>query len=275
MSRLRRNSISLGIGKSEVYAVSRNTAHTPTALQISDYLSGAALSTTENWARLLEATLTRAGGKQGGNVELTVSDAWARYFALDVPTGVDSVATLRALAANRFETLFGTGTKGWRLEADWKASGHVLVCALPENLVSAAQSLQDSGAWRVRSIQPYAIRVLSHVRLQAPEDCWICCFASHGVTAILVNAGEVCHARRFSFAEAPSTEAVQMQLVAEMLRLGLSSPKHMCVAGMLPEIPAGGRIGKLKLSVLQLPEALNEQFAVTEGEYLAKLGILV
>lgn len=272
MSRLRPKHFSLGIGAEDIAIADVAESRLLTTLPLLDYLTGANSPATADWTALIEAVLAQTGEAKGGELTWTVSDAWVRYFMLSVPGGVGSLAELQALAAGRFESLFGTPPTGWQLVADWQASGNIMICALPERLVEVAHTLEQTGTWRIRSIQPYTMRLFNQFQAQIPADCWLCGFAPHGVVAVLLEAGAVRHVRRFLFDGELDAEVVQTHLIGEMFRLGVTEPRCMCTVGMLPEMPTNGRVGKLKLVVPQSPKALIFQPATTEAAALAQLG---
>lgn len=274
MSRSRRNQVSLGIAGDAICVMDANQMQALTSLPLADYLPGAAAPASADWAHLLDAALAQTGELQGGELSITLADAWVRYFMLNVPGGTSNLFELQALALDRFESLFGMLPKGWRLEADWQAQGQILVCAVPDRLLEVARTLNQAGAWRVRSIQPYALRLFNHYHAHIPADGWLCCFTADSVLALLLVRGAVWHVRRFLFKEVPDAESVQAQLVAEMLRLGYSVERSMCAVGVLPEMPTNGRVGKLKLILPHQNKMPLIQPGEPEAPYLAALGAL-
>ncbi|MDP5239619.1 hypothetical protein Q9Q94_08765 [Uliginosibacterium sp. 31-16] len=275
MSRLRHKRFSLGVGSDDLSVVDAASMRLLTSLPLAEYLPGAASPATADWTPSIEAVLAQANVPEGGDLTLTVADAWARYFMLTVPAGVGSLSELRMLAAGRFETLFGTAPEGWQLAADWKASGRTLVCALPARLVEVVQVVAEASNWRVRSIQPYALRLLELFHKQVPDACWLCCFASRGMVALLVSGGEVQHVRRFPFAKAPDAAALSAMLEAEVLRAGLEMPTQLCALGVLPEMPVDGRVGSMRLVLPQGPKLARARPGQTsESVSLAMQGAL-
>lgn len=275
MSRLRHKRFSLGIGGGSMAIVDASTLRMITSLPLAEYLPGAASPAMADWAPSIEALLAQANMPDGGDLTLTVSDAWTRYFILSVPAGVGSLDELRMLAAGRFEALFGTTTEGWQLEADWKSSGRILVCAMPTRLIDVAHLVTEASNWRVRSIQSHALRLLNLFHSQIPDDCWICCFALRGIVAMLLADGEVQHVRRFPFADTPIAEGLDVMLESEALRAGLSMPTQLCVLGIVPEMPASGRIGSMSLVQAQGPKVVRARSGKTaESHSLALQGAL-
>ncbi|GAB2894551.1 hypothetical protein GCM10027046_24520 [Uliginosibacterium flavum] len=257
MSRLRHKRFSIGVGGDDMAVVDAASMRLLTALPLAEYLPGAASPATADWTPSLEALLAQGGVPDSAELVLTVSDAWTRYFMLVIPAGVGSLAELRMLAAGRFETLFGTPADGWELSADWKSTGRVLVCAMPARLVEVAHVIAEASHWRLRSIQPHALRLLNTFQTQIPDECWLCCFAARAVVAMLITGGEVQHVRRFPFAKAPTAEALNEMLEAEVLRAGLDMPAQLCALGMLPELPADARVGSMRLVQAKGPKIVR------------------
>ena len=111
----RRKLFSLGIGLKDMSVVDAHSQRLITALPLAEYLPGAATPATADWAPSIDAVLAQTNMPSGGDMVLTISDAWVRYFMLDIPEGVGNMAELHALAAGRFESLFGSSPEGWKL----------------------------------------------------------------------------------------------------------------------------------------------------------------
>ena len=98
----RRKLFSLGIGLKDMSVVDAHSQRLITALPLAEYLPGAATPATADWAPSIDAVLAQTNMPSGGDMVLTISDAWVRYFMLDIPEGVGNMAELHALAAGRF-----------------------------------------------------------------------------------------------------------------------------------------------------------------------------
>lgn len=273
MSRLRRKLFSLGVGADDMSVVDVDSLRLLTSLPLTEYLPGAASPAAADWAPSVEAVLAQANVAEGGDVVMTVSDSWARYFMLNIPEGVGSLAELHMLAASRFETLFGQPVEGWQLDADWKASGNLLVTGIPARMAEVAKLVTETGPWRVRSVLPFSLRLQQVFHAQIPDECWLCCFGGRGVVALLVSDGEFAHVRRFPFVKVPGTEEINNMLQAEILRIGKATPPELCALGMLPELPASSRVGDMRLVVAQGPKAVRARPGQTaESVGLAMFG---
>lgn len=247
MSRSRRKQFALGLGSEEMSLVDLATRRALTSLPLAAYVPGAAHAASADWEPSIASLVAQANLAGGADLQVTVADDWARYWMYAIPEGVSNVAELQALAGARFETLFGTSPDGWQLMADWKAAGSVLVCALPERLLAALQTQAVPKGWRVRSIQPSAIRLLSTWQRRIPDECWVACYGRHGLLLLRVSQGEIAHVRRHPFTEPCDEHRLGFLLEAEMLRLGLDAPAVLCVLGMAPAFAPDVRIAGMRL----------------------------
>ena len=274
MSRSRHKLHSLGVGFDDLSVVDAGNMRLMTSLPLAQYLPGAASPTTADWAPALDAALAQAEVPETGDLSLTVSDAWTRYFMLNIPVGVGSLAELRMLAEARFESLYGVAPEGWHLAADWKPAGRVLVCALPERLLQVARDLGASGKGRqVRSIQPHALRLVRIFHKQISDDCWLGCFSARSLVALRISGGEVVHVRRFPLSQLPAADELGAMLEGESLRAGLEMPAALCVLGMLPELAQGERVCGMQVALAQGHKVLRGRPGQTsESVHLAMQG---
>ncbi|KAF7598753.1 MAG: hypothetical protein CGU28_14550 [Candidatus Dactylopiibacterium carminicum] len=252
MSRSRRKLYSLGLGALDMTLLDVERKRLQPTLPLAEYLPGAGAPASADWGPAISAVLAQAHKTQdSGDLMLTVSDAWARYWMLSVPEGIGSLEELRALARARFEALFGTPADGWTLMAEWRTRGQVLVCALPERLLAACETLGEEGVWRVVSVQPHAIRLMNSHRARIPDDAWVCCFGAQGMLALLLQGGAVQYVRRFRYQRVPEADELMDMLDGEILRAGTDTPMKLCALGILPEVAHGTRIRDMKLVLPQ------------------------
>lgn len=247
MSRSRRKSFSLGLGAEDMTVVDLATRRPLTSLPLAAYVPGVAHIAHADWQPLIAALVAQADLADGADLQVTVSDVWSRSWMFSVPVGVNTLDELQALAAARFEALFGIAPEGWQLMADWKASGDIMACALPMRLLEALQSEAGQKGWRVRSIQPSLVRLLGAWMKQIPDDAWVACYGLHSMTLVRVAEGEVRHIRRHPFLVPPDASVLQSLVEVEMLRLGQVAPEALCVLGMTPSFDAGVKVAGMRL----------------------------
>lgn len=248
MSRSRRKSFSLGLGAEDMTVVDLATRRPLTSLPLAAYVPGVAHIAHADWQPLIAALVAQADLAEGADLQVTVSDVWSRYWMFSVPAGVNTLDELQALAAARFETLFGIAPEGWQLMADWKASGDIMACALPVRLIEALQTEAEQKGWRVRSIQPSLVRLLGAWMKQIPDEAWVACYGRHSLTLLRVAEGEVCHVRRHPFAAPPDASNLQALLEVEMLRLGHMPPETLCVLGMAPSFDTVVKVAGMRVN---------------------------
>ncbi len=253
MSRSRHKQYGLGLGCKEMTVVDLASRRPLTTLPLDAYVPGVAHAVSADWQPSVAALAAQLELKGGADLQVTVADEWARYWIFVVPEGVGRLEELQALAAARFESLFGVSAQGWRMLADWRATGPTLVCALPEKLVSSLQMVELKGG-RVRSIQPSAIRLIGAFSRQIPDDCWVAVYGRHGVLLARVSQGEVVHVRRHPLSKVIDVERLEALLEAETLRMGGEIPPVLCVLGIEPPLQAGVPIAGMRLLLLQQNE---------------------
>lgn len=240
MSRWRRSTYSLGVGSRDMAVV--DVADTParivSMLPLADYLPGADSPETANWEPSMATVMaqTEPEIKGGGNLHVTISDDWARYWMLTPPKGIRSLAELRALAESRFEQLYGTPLAGWTMDADWSTRGGVLACALPTGLLDSMRQVCAKHNWSILSIVPQATRLINARRARIGAHGWVCSFSTHTFLALLLDGGQLLHARQFRFETLPSIEEVFTRLETELLRIGRDMPPEVCFLGKTPDL---------------------------------------
>ncbi|PLK47602.1 hypothetical protein C0V76_16610 [Uliginosibacterium sp. TH139] len=241
------------MGCKEMTVVDLASRRPLTSLPLDAYVPGVAHAVSADWGPSIAALAAQIGQGSGADLQVTVADEWARYWIFIVPEGVSRLEELQALAATRFEALFGVSMQGWCMLADWRATGAILVCALPEKLVNALQAAGLKG-WRVRSIQPSAVRLLGAFARQIPDECWVAVYGRHGVLLARVAEGEVVHVRRHPLSKVVDVERLEDLLEAEILRLGGEAPPVLCVLGIEPPLEPDSKLAGMRLLMLQQNE---------------------
>lgn len=83
-------------------------------------------------------------GTQRARVPLrvTLSDDLVHWWLVSTSSGTASLRELERYAELRHDELFGHSLTGWRMRADWRASGWSVCCAVPEPAVQCVSSLK-------------------------------------------------------------------------------------------------------------------------------------
>ncbi|MEC5386915.1 hypothetical protein VVD49_14365 [Uliginosibacterium sp. H3] len=236
LRKLGKRRLGMGVGAGEmliVDGVSAQGAHVSSMLPLRDYLPGASSPETAIWEPAVSTALAQAG-KISGNLQISVSDDWVRYWMVTPPAGLGSLAELRALAANRFEQLFGAPAESWHIEADWGDDRAMLACALPKSLIAALGEVSRQHDCTLGSIVPEAVRLINRDAGSLGDDGWVCSFGTHSFLALLRVGGRLLSARQFRFDLLPTLPEVLARLETEALRMGLDMPQSIFLLGDAP-----------------------------------------
>jgi hypothetical protein len=228
----------MGVGAGEMVIIDRISAeggHVSSMLPLRDYLPGASSPETAIWEPAVSTALAQAG-KVSGNLQVSVSDDWVRYWMVTPPAGLGSLAELRALAANRFEQLFGAAADTWHIEADWSDDKPMLACALPKSLIKALGEMCSQNNCSLGSVVPEAVRLINRDAGSLGDDGWVCSFGTHSFLALLRTEGRLVAARQFRFDLLPTLPEVLARLETEALRMGVDMPKEIFFLGDAPPL---------------------------------------
>jgi len=119
----------------------------------------------------------------GSRVEVIIADAWARYWLVDPPTNVASLAELKTCCEARFEHLFGDAVTDWQVIADWQAANTFLAAAIPAWLLNGLMNVCRQHDVKLGSCVPLFIQYWNHLNSRLPTDLWLC--TEHAGTLIL------------------------------------------------------------------------------------------
>ncbi|MDB5814666.1 MAG: hypothetical protein JWN23_1783 [Rhodocyclales bacterium] len=238
MSRWLGKNLGMGVGAGEMLIVGdidSRGAHVSSMLPLREYLPGASSPETAIWEPAVSTALAQAG-KVSGRLQVSVSDDWVRYWMVTPPAGLGSLAELRALAANRFEQLFGSAAESWYIEADWHDDRAMLACALPKSLTTALGEVSRQNSCTLGSVVPEAVRLINRDAASLGNDGWICSFGAHSFLALLRSDGRLLSARQFHFDLQPSLPEVLARLETEALRMGVDMPQKVFLLGDAPPL---------------------------------------
>ena len=238
MSRWPVKNLGMGVGAGEMLIVddiSSKGAHVSSMLPLRDYLPGASSPETAIWEPAISTAMAQAG-KISGRLQVSISDDWVRYWTVMPPAGLGSLDELRALAANRFEQLFGAAAESWNIEADWHDDRAILACALPKSLTTALNEVSRQNGCALGSIVPEAVRLINRDASSLGNDGWVCSFGAHSFLALLRSEGRLLSARQFRFDLLPSMPEVLARLETEALRMGVDMPPNVFLLGDAPPL---------------------------------------
>lgn len=223
MSPWLRERTSLGIGTASVACACRDADRLECralGLQVEGEATDKARRLAEGWAELLEEhrglPLRRRSPKR-----VMVADGMARYWMMQAPRGVASLAELRASAEARCAQLLGPGP-GWQVAGDWDATRPFLCAAIPGWIHEGARRAFGPGV-EIRLALPTALRL---ARPLVSNDAWVC-LTMPGSTSVLSIAKGRLNSVRSVRTQAGLSRDEQLRLAAielrrERLRTGAS-----------------------------------------------------
>lgn len=128
---------------------------------------------------------------RGMPLDILVSDALTRYWILERPAGIASLAELELYAADRFAQLYGDDPGQWVIRVDPQPrASRWLAAAIPALFVRDLAQAAEAQGWRVRRVESRYIREYNaHCAALGPDTVF--CVASRDSTTIgLMASGE-------------------------------------------------------------------------------------
>lgn len=124
-------------------------------------------------------------------IDILVSDALTRYWIVERPAGLASLAELDLHAADRFREIFDDEAEQWVIRVDPQpGASRWLASAIPVLFAQELSQVAAGRGWRVRRVQPRFVREYNaHCGRLAPDAVF--CVASRESTTIgLLASGE-------------------------------------------------------------------------------------
>lgn len=150
------------------------------------------------------------------DVDIVVSDAYARFWIVVPPNNATTRGDLRLCALWRFEELFGESPAAWNLQADWHATRRFMACAVPLALTDAIRSALSSRRIRIQCcVSRFVAEWNRHHRRVRKHDTWFGVSNDSIVTMALVQDQRIAHVRKV---RQPSGEEMQLDTLASALR---------------------------------------------------------
>ncbi len=121
------------------------------------------------------------------SVDVVLADAVVRYLTVAVPADAGRIDELKAVARLRLAELFDADPIDWRLEADWRARGAFLACAMPARLLRALESASSAQRVRIAHIAPLFVRVANETTFK--RQAWLAVrVGTHATAACFTGA---------------------------------------------------------------------------------------
>ncbi|PHV11010.1 hypothetical protein [Chitinimonas sp. BJB300] len=179
-------------------------------------------------------------------LRLTVADPLARFWLVQPPANLSSLATLRTVARARFEQLFGVSASHWRIEADWAGNRPFLACALPTALCTAVEQLAQRRGWLLYDALPAFVRAWNQSCQDLPASTWLALGQGSHLTYAAIEARQWRYVRVAHVGNAPSHDALLDRLSGEARRLAVHEtalPTQICWLGEAGWLPRGDTFG--------------------------------
>jgi len=166
-------------------------------------------------AGALRALLMPAGSARAPKARLVVADSLARYWLMEPPADVRSLADLQGVARARSQQLYGVA-QHWQIAADWNARHPFLCAALPEWVGDGMRQVAGA-AGQVEAVLPLVLRRAP----VAKGDTWMCMTSPHRVAVLAFSAGKPRSMRALPTSADDSLEAQLHVATREMRRESL------------------------------------------------------
>ncbi|MGQ5524495.1 hypothetical protein ACUHMQ_14720 [Chitinimonas sp. PSY-7] len=240
MSRLRAEILSLGIAADNVALVSQgHAAPTETLLSHTTPIDGLQALEQALPAKPIRSLLRP-------HLRLTIADPLARFWLVQPPANISSLATLRAVAQARFQQLFGESANSWRIEADWAGDRPFLACALPAALCTAVEQLAQRRGWLLHDALPAFVRAWNQTCHALPDSTWLAFGQGTHLTYAAIEAGQWRYVHCAPVGPAPSHDALLDKLSGQARRLAVHEatlPTQICWLGNAHWLPRGDTFG--------------------------------
>jgi hypothetical protein len=135
--------------------------------------------------------LLAALGAHQADIAVTLSNRFARYFALPSSSALNAEPDWRAFAERRFEALFGTHADSCSILLSARSRSSRLACAVEGALIAAIRNVLETAGHRLASLRPQfaASFDLARRRIGA-QDAWFVSQEPGHLTIGLAVAGD-------------------------------------------------------------------------------------
>lgn len=227
--------MSLWLPKSRFYAIGDDSvleSQSSACAGVARRSWGGGGSDSERGARLTESlknftTPVRARALKG-RPQVAVAEYWSRYWVMQSPEGLDSLAGLKAVAMARCQQLLGQDT-AWEVIGDWHACRPFMCVALPLWLTTAVRTALGQSV----SINT---PLLSLLRRMPKSICksssgWACVSSTRRLQILSWNRARLSEIRSLAIEEDDNEELRMQRAVQEIRRMQLR--------GVLPDVDTG------------------------------------
>lgn len=185
---------------------------------------------SSNWQPAIEALtkffLERKSVRS--EVEITLSDRFARYVIIPWSDALRNAREVDALAKARFEEVFGDSVQRWEMKGDMRVYGcDGLACAIDVDLVQQLKAIAFDRKWKINSLTTHFVRVVNRHRKQIPANA-IIATGMDDSWALMCRVGGHWRSSRVIARDAFGT-SVRARMEQELLWLGICEDVPMLV----------------------------------------------
>jgi len=166
----------------------------------------ASVTTSPN---LRDALAQALGGHKSGRQAsaVVVGDDLSRHWVQPPPRGVASLRELQAVAASRFQDLFGEPAAGWSIAGDWRTGRPFVCAAIPHWVI---QTVQQAIPVQRAALQTQLSTALRRLRPLWPNDGWWCVHSPATLTIGRTQDGGVAQLRILAHAGASADDVLRL-----------------------------------------------------------------
>ncbi|MTV40556.1 hypothetical protein [Duganella radicis] len=122
-------------------------------------------ASASNWRAPLSTLKTWLADQPRANVELVVSDCYARYQLVPWHSEVKTTAEISALGRACFADVYGSAADNWEIQTDLSGYGIPgVACAIDQALLKELRDIFTEGGMRLDSVRPMFMGMFNRYR---------------------------------------------------------------------------------------------------------------
>jgi hypothetical protein len=192
----------------------------------------------------------------GQALTVVLSDELVRLWQVAPPPGATRMADLEGAAALRFGALFGSGTGGWRIAADWDAGRPFLAAALPQDLLDGLVRAASDRRCSLVEVVPQFVAALNRYRAQRRAGAWFGVVHGGVLRVAAFDGGKLAAVRTAAIPDGADRGWLEGHVAREALRVGLERPERLQLCGPAPKDWASSA-GRLKFACTLFDDAVD------------------
>jgi len=192
----------------------------------------------------------------GWPLRVVLSDELVRLWQVTPPPGAARIADLEAACALRFQSLFGAGTAGWQIRADWNATRPFLAAAMPAALLERLRQAAAGQGFRLVEVAPQFVAALNQHRSLRRPGAWFGLVHGGVLSVAAFDGDQLAAVRTAPIPEGADRDWLEGHIAREALRVGLGRPERLQVSGPAPKGWASSA-GRLKFACTLFEDELD------------------